>query len=152
MFLDPQTFETDHNRLEAIEKASMRFVTHALCLFRIEAATIYANEGDKQADIGEDITREALDSLGLHKIPVRLFGKIDYKKACYLFHPDYAIRQALFIDSKAEKDAAKARLQVSQTSLIIRQIRQGTNVEVTGTIPKVLVTGGEKFLTTTIFV
>src|SRR3989338_7168361 len=127
MFLDPNTLATNPDRLEAIEKASMRFVTHALCLFRTDAVTIYSSGSDKQADIGEDITREALDSLGVHRIPVRLFGKIDYKKACYFFHPDYALRQALFVDSKAEKDAAKARLQVSQTSMVIRQTRQGSN-------------------------
>ncbi|MBI5568381.1 MAG: SfiI family type II restriction endonuclease [Desulfomonile tiedjei] len=152
MFLDPNTLENDLDRLESIEKASMRFVTHALCLFRLDAATIYSSESDKQADIGENITREALDSLGVHRIPVRLFGKSDYKKACYYFHPDYALRQALFVDSKAEKGSATARVQVSQTSLVVRQTRQGVDVEVPGSIPKVLTVAGENFPTTTIFV
>ena len=55
--------------------------------------------------------------MGVAKIDQRLFGKTDYKRARYLFHPDYAIRQALFIDSKAEKvnGQGTATLQTSQS-------------------------------------
>ena len=50
-------------------------------------------------------------------IPVRLFGKIDYKRATYLFQPEYAVRQALFVDSKAEKIDG-VRTAITQTSML----------------------------------
>ena len=84
------------------------------------------------ADIGEDITREALDRQGIPTIPVRLFGKIDYKRATFLFQPEYAVRQALFVDSKAEKvsGAGTATIQTSQTSMRIRQVRSNEMFDV----------------------
>ena len=96
--------------------------------------------------------REALDAMGVSKIPQRLSGKMDYKRARYLFHPDYAIRQALLVDSKAEKSAPVASVQTSQTSMRIRQIRAHQPVDVQGELPTVLALGGQSFLTTTIFV
>lgn len=152
MFKDPNVLAHEPENLEAIERASLRYVTQALLDFREEARTIFAEESDLQADIGEDITREALDRVGAPRMPVRLFGKIDFKRACYLFHPDYALRQALFVDSKAEKAAAVARVQTSQTSLRIRQVRAGLEVDVEGGLPIVINTGGLSFLTTTILV
>ena len=106
------------------------------------------------ADIGEDITREALDRLGMPTIPVRLFGKIDYKRATYLFQPEYAVRQALFVDSKAEKiDGVRtATIQTSQTSMRIRQIRQRQAVDVAGEMDTIAAVRGGEYLTTTIFV
>jgi hypothetical protein len=69
-------------------------VTQALFDFRAQATEIFAGEKDLAGDMGEDITREALDSMGVSRIGQRLFGKMDYKRARYVFHPDYAIRQA----------------------------------------------------------
>jgi hypothetical protein len=154
MFIDPQSLETDPARLEEIEKASMRLVTYAVYDFRETAADIFANEKDKVADIGEDITREALDRLGVSRIDERLFGKVDYKRARYVFHPEYALRQALFVDSKAEKiaDQTTATLQTAQTSLRIRHTRGGVPVDEAGTLPRVLVTNRASYLTTTIIV
>jgi Type II restriction enzyme SfiI len=154
MFIDPQSLETDPARLEEVEKASMRLVTHAVYDFRETAAYIFANEKDKVADIGEDITREALDQMGVSRIDERLFGKVDYKKARYVFHPEYALRQALFVDSKAEKvaDQTTATLQTAQTSLRIRHTRAGIPVDEAGTLPRVLVTSKASYLTTTIIV
>jgi len=91
MFIDPQSLETDLARLEGIEKASMRLVSHAVYNFRETAEQIFANEKDKVAYIGEDITREALDRMGVSRIDERLFGKVDYKRARYVFHPEYAL-------------------------------------------------------------
>ena len=69
-------------------------------------------------------------------------GKIDYKRARYIFHPEFAVRQAMFVDSKAEKGSpGVARLQVGQTSLIIRQVRAGRAIEVPGRLPAILDTG-----------
>lgn len=101
MLLNPNTLIDDLDRLEEIEKATLRLVVQALYDYREAAIEIFHHESDLAADIGEDITREALDRLGMARIDQRLFGKIDYKRARYLFHPDYAIRQALFVDSKA---------------------------------------------------
>jgi len=80
-----------------------------------------------------------------------LFGKIDYKRARYLFHPDFAIKQALFVDSKAEKTSGRgtAALQTSQLSLIVRQIRANEEIEVHGKLPCII---ENSFITTTIFV
>lgn len=152
MFLDLHTLQKDFDLLERIEKASMRLVTLALVNFKDEAAEIFNNERDKAADIGEDITREALDNIGVSRIPVRIFGKIDYKRARYVFHEDYAVRQALLVDSKAEKTANSARIQVSQLSMEVKQIRQETEIEVPGTLPKIINRNNIDFLTTTIFV
>lgn len=68
MFIDPQSLESNLARLEEIEKASMRLVTQAVLDFRETAALIFKNEKDKVADIGEDITREALDRVGVSRI------------------------------------------------------------------------------------
>lgn len=154
MFIDPDSLAQDLDRLEGIEKASVRLVTQALADFRGTAAEIFRREKDLAADIGEDITREALDRIGVSKIDVRLFGKIDYKRARYVFNKEYAVRQALFIDSKAEKleGQATATLQTAQTSMKIRHIRSRKEVDVPGKLPTVVQTEAGKCLITTIFV
>ncbi len=154
MLIDPNELETELSRLEEIEKASLRLVAQAIYEYRDTAIEIFRHESDLVADIGEDITRESLDRMGVSKIDQRLFGKIDYKRARYLFLPEYAVRQALFIDSKAEKVSGKgtATLQTSQFSMVVLQIRAGESVQVPGKLPKVLNIKNEKFITTTIFV
>ena len=154
MFIDPETLVTNPDRLEGIEKGSIRLVAQAVFEFRKTAAEIFQREKDLEADIGEDITREALDRIGVSKIEVRLFGKMDYKRARYVFNKDYAIRQALFVDSKAEKlsGQATATLQTAQTSLRIRHVRSGRAVDEAGKLPKMIETERGKCLTTTIFV
>lgn len=154
MLIDPTTLAGDLDRLEEIEKASLRLVTQALFDYRKTAAYIFRNETDTVADIGEDITREALDRMGMSRIDQRLFGKTDYKRAAYLFLPDFAVRQALFIDSKAEDGAeGVARIQITQLSMRVRQIRQGKELDIPGSIPTVLtLPTGQQYLSTTIFV
>ncbi len=154
MFIEPDNLENDLARLEEIEKASLRLVTQAVYDFRGTGALIFENEKDLAQDIGEDITREALDRMGVSRIDERLFGKIDYKRARYVFHPEYAVRQALFVDSKAEDIAGQdtATLQMAQTSLRIRQIRGGQIVDEEGKLPRVIKINAAKYLTTTIFV
>jgi hypothetical protein len=152
MFINPSDLEDDLDRLEAIEKASTRLVTQAIYDFRETAAYIFHAEKDLVADIGEDITREALDRIGVSKIDERLFGKIDYKRARYVFHPEYAIRQALLVDSKAEKEEATATIQTAQTSMRIRHIRSGRTTDIEGKLPTVIRTRSANYLTTTIFV
>jgi hypothetical protein len=155
MLIDPRGLRDNLNRLEEIEKASLRLVVQAVYEYRDAALEIFQAEGDLVADIGEDITREALDRLGMSRVDQRLFGKIDYKRARYLFHPDYAVKQALFVDSKAEKVAGQgtATLQTSQFSMTVRQIRNEQYVEQAGKLPTVLQVGTDDFyITTTIFV
>jgi hypothetical protein len=145
----------DLDRLEEIEKATLRLVTQAIDDFSGQAAVIFAAEKDRVADIGEDLTREALDRLGVSKIEQRIFGKMDYKRPRYVFEPAYAVRQAMLVDSKAEAADAQdtATLQTAQTSLRIRHMRSGAPTDEAGTLPAVITTGGGlKLLSTTVFV
>ena len=154
MLINPEELNQNLDRLEEIEKVSLRLVTQAIYDYRITAQEIFREESDLVADIGEDITREAVESLGMPKIDQRLFGKVDYKRACYLFHPDYALKQALFVESKAEKVGGQgtATLQTSQLSMVVRQVRFDRDVEVPGKLPTILTLKGETYLTTTLFV
>jgi hypothetical protein len=154
MLIDPNDLAQDLDKLEGIERESLRLVTQAVLDFREQAVQIFQHERDLVQDIGEDLTREALDRMGVSRIDERLFGKTDYKRARYVFHPDYAVRQALFVDSKAEKlDGRRtATLQTTQTSLRIRQNRAGRGFDEAGTLPPIWETPKGRYLTTTIFV
>ena len=154
MSLDLSTLSSNPHLVESIEKATLRLVVQAVYDFHETAREIFVGERDLVADIGEDITREALDKLGTSIIPARLFGKIDYKRARYVFHPEYSVRQALFVDSKAEKIAGKgtATIQLAQTSMRVRQNRSGQTIDEPGSLPTVFESQGNPFLTTTIFV
>lgn len=154
MLLDPKDLQYDLDRLEEIERVSLRLLTQAIYDYREVALEIFREEGDLVSDIGEDITREALDRLGMSRIDQRLFGKVDYKRACYLFHHDYVIKQALFVDSKAEKVSGQgtATLQISQISMVVKQIRSGQEVSVQGKMPTVITLRESAYLTTTLFV
>lgn len=152
MLLDPFELTKNLDRLEEIEKASLRLVTQSIFDYRDTAVEIFQAEVDLVADIGEDITREALDRVGTSKIDQRLFGKVDYKRARYVFHPEYAIKQALFVDSKAEKDSRTATLQITQLSMVVNQVRANEEVSVPGRLPSILTVRGESYITTTIFV
>ena len=154
MSLEPQSLSNDLGLLEEVEKATLRMVTQAIYDFRNETREFFVHETDLVADIGEDITREALDRMGTSTIPVRLFGKIDYKRARYVFHPEYSVRQALFVDSKAEKveGAGTVTIQTAQTSMSIRQIRANAPVDEPGTLPRILSVQEAYYLVTTVFV
>ena len=154
MTLDLSTIGANPDIIESIEKATLRLVAQAVYDFRESANEIFLGERDLVADIGEDITREALDRLGTSTIPVRLFGKIDYKRARYIFHPEYSARQALFVDSKAERVAGAntATIQLSQTSLRVRQNRAGQEFDEPGSLPTIIESQGDSLLTTRIFV
>ena len=154
MILDPYTLAQNTDALEQIEKATLRMVVQAVYDFRDEAREFFIQAPDLVADIGEDITREAMDRMGTSIIQARLFGKIDYKRARYVFHPEYSIRQALFIDSKAEKAQGEGTvtIQTSQTSMRIRQIHAGVPIDEPGTLPPILQIQDDSYLVTTVFV
>ncbi len=154
MFIEPEELRTELARLEEIEKASLRLVVQAIYDYRETAVDIFQEENDLVADIGEDITREALDKLGMSRIDQRLFGKVDYKRARCIFHPEYTVKQASFVDSKAEKisDQGAATLQTSQFSMKVRQVRGGQAIEVPGEMPPILRVRDENYIITTLFV
>lgn len=154
MRLDPRSLAHDLDLLEEVEKATLRMVTRAIVDFSSESRTIFANEPDKVQDIAEDVTREALDRMSTSIIPVRLFSKLDYKRARFVFFPDFELPQALYVDSKAEavEGQRTVTIQMGQTSMTVHQVRGGAAVSVPGTMPKVLTTPDYDMLTTTVFV
>jgi hypothetical protein len=150
VFTKPRDLQPD--QIEEVEKASLRLVSHAINEFRSTALEIFAKEKDLAQDIAEDITREALDRLSVSRMDLRLFGKIDYKRARYVFHPNHAVRQALLVDSKAEKEHGTSTLQTAQTSLRIKHVRAGVEQDVAGELPTIIESNKGDCLSTTIFV
>lgn len=145
---DLSALSTDE--IEVVEKLTLRWVFQATLDFGMEAHEIFLKSPDDVKDIAEDITRELLDRLPGHNVPQRIFGTVDYKKARYIILPDQTIRQALFVDSKAEKSNATATIQMSQSSMLIRQQRGGREVEEEGSLPKISEYAGRHYLTTTV--
>lgn len=109
---------------------------------------------DRYDYLGEDLTRMALETIGLSRVPgARIFGAIDFKAARYVFLPDFSVEQALFVDSKAEKNSFNnCRIQVTQTSLEVRQLRDGQEIVVPGLVNKIWDSPPHQYITTTIFV
>jgi hypothetical protein len=110
MLIDPKDLQYDLHRLEEIEKASLRLVVQAVLDFRETAVEIFHKERDLPQDMAEDVTREALDRMGVSRIDERLFGKIDYKRARYVFAPEYAVRQALLWIQKQKTSRDRRQL------------------------------------------
>ncbi len=129
----------------------MAMVVQALRDYRDEAATIFREETDLPQDIAEDVLREAVDSLGVSGIRERLYGKVDVKKAVYAFLPE-AHPVALMLDAKAEKRNGDrtATIQMSQTSMRVRQHRSGRLVDEAGHLDTVLTRGDRTLWVVTI--
>lgn len=138
--------------IEDAEKQSLRCLFQAEVDFGYDAAEIFSQSVDEVKDVAEDLTREMLDRFGGYQIAQRIFGNVDYRKARYMVFPDVSIRQALFVDSKAEKACRTATLQMSQLSMSVRQRRGGTVVEQPGKLPPISVYQGLNYLTTTLLV
>jgi hypothetical protein len=130
---DPAALELDE--IERIEKQSLRWLFQAAIDFGFDAWEIFYQSPDDVQDVAEDITREMLDRLGGYQIHRRILGNVDYRKARYVILPEFAIRQGLFVDSKAEKTSRTARLQMSQISMEVRQRRGGVELVVEGRLP-----------------
>ncbi len=137
--------------LERLERAVMEMVVQALTDYQEQAVTIFREEIDLPQDIAEDVTREALGTMGVSGISERLYGKVDYKKAIYAFLPD-AQPVALMLDSKAEKVNGNrtATIQMSQTSMIVKMRRSGHVVEEQGRLEQVIQRGQRDLWTVTI--
>ncbi len=139
-------------QIEEVEKSCLRLVVRAISDFYVHAAKIFLEETDLASDVAEDVTREAMETLGMSRAHIRLYGKVDYKRAAVIFLPDREINVALMIDSKAEKDGNTATIQMSQTSMQIRQLRDRAVVAVDGLLPVVIKRGDVDMQTITIVV
>ena len=84
-------------------------------------------------------------------VSTRVLGTVDYKKARYIILPEHAVKQALFADSKAERTANTMTIQMSQTSMRVRQSRGGHVMDEPGGLPQELVVGQSSFITTNVF-
>lgn len=138
-------------QIEDVERLTLRWMFQALADFGSQAYQVFADSPDKPNDVAEDITREVLDNLPGFNISQRILGAVDYKKARYIILPHQVIRQALFVDSKAERSFRNATLQMSQLSLRVKQRRAGDLVDIPGSLPTVLRANDRDFLTTTMF-
>ena len=138
---------------ERLEQTAMAMVVQALTDYRRQAVTIFREETDLPQDIAEDITREALDSMGLSGWNERLYGKVDFKKAAYVFLPD-AHPVALMVDSKAEKSNGDrtATIQMSQTSMRVRMRRQGVDMDEPGRLEQLITRGDRSLYVVTVVV
>ncbi len=135
--------------VEAVEKLTLRWMFQAVLDFGMEAYEIFLRSPDEVKDVAEDVTRELLDRLPGFNVRQRVFGTVDYKKARYVILPDQITKQALLIDSKAEKDNRTATIQMSQTSMAVRQRRGGIEVDEKGFLPEISEYSDEEYLTTT---
>jgi hypothetical protein len=140
------------NDIERIERLTLRWIFQAAYDFGSEAHEIFRRSRDDVEDVAEDVTRELLDRLPGHNIPRRIFGTVDYKKYRYIILPELLVRQTLFVDSKAEKSANNATLQMSQTSLHVRQKRGDREIDESGLLPSIYNDEGVNLLTTTAFI
>lgn len=144
---DPNTLSLDE--VERIEMLTLRWIFQSVHDFGMEACEVFLKSPDSVKDIAEDITRELLDRLPGFNIQQRVYGTVDYKKARYVILPDETIRQAVFIDSKAEKENRSATIQMSQTSMTIKQRRSGVEISEKGFLPEISTYEGKNYLTTT---
>ena len=139
-------------RIEQIERVALEMVVQALRDYQDQATTIFSEETDHPQDIAEDILRDAVASMGLPELHLRLYGKVDVKKAIYVFGPE-AEPVALMLDVKVEKgSSATAAIQMSQTSMSARMIRSGTAVAHEGGLGEFIERDGHKMLVVTIIV
>lgn len=149
MSIREQLDDLTPNEIEDIEKLTLRWIFQAVLDFGMESHEVFLKSPDDVKDVAEDITRELLDRLPGHNVPQRIFGTVDYKKARYIIMPQQTVRQALFVDSKAEKSGRTATIQMSQTSMFIRQTRAGQDTNEKGLLPEVSEYSGKHYLTTT---
>jgi len=147
---EPSNLSLDE--IEEIEKLTLRWIFQAVLDFGMEAHEIFLNSPDSVKDIAEDITRELLERLPGFNVQQRIYGTVDYKRARYIILPEKTVRQALFIDSKAEKENRSATIQMSQISMRVRQRRGGSAVNEKGFLPEISEYGDKHYLTTTCLV
>lgn len=123
-------------QMELLEQTAFSMVMQALNDYASQAFHIFGEEVDQPQDIAEDVTREAVEAMGLPQLHIRLYGKVDIKKAVYVFLPQ-AYPVALMLDAKAEKPNGNrtATIQMSQTSMRVRMKRRGQVIDEPGRLP-----------------
>lgn len=140
----------DLDSLEMLEEVTLSMVVQALTDYKDKARDIFMAETDLAQDIAEDVTREVLEEMRLPRIDLRLYGKVDVKKAIYVFLPK-AVPVALMLDAKAEKsDDTAATIQKAQTSMCVRMKRAGKIMNEQGTLEKTINRDGKVLQTVTI--
>lgn len=140
----------DLDEIERLEEVAFSMVIQAITDYRDRAASIFKEEKDKPQDIAEDVTRESLDEMRLPRINLRLYGKVDVKKAIYVFLPE-AMPVALMLDAKAEKeDGATATIQMAQTSMHVKMRRAGRIMDKAGLLETTIDRDGRTLQTVTI--
>lgn len=140
------------DQMETLEQTSFSMVTQALTDYASQSVDIFKEEVDQPQDIAEDVTREAIELMGLPQIHMRLYGKVDIKKAVYVFLPE-AIPVALMLDAKAEKPSGSgtATIQMSQTSMRVKMRRQGKVIDEAGKLPSFIERDGRSLYVVTVF-
>jgi len=141
-------------KIEDIEKLTLRWIFSAFVTYASEARKIFALSPDDVQDISEDITLETFGRFVGYPAEARVWSKVDFKRSQWVCLPDNLVRQALLVDTKAEKGAvSNARLQIGQTSMQIRQINgSGDPIEERGALPECMNLEGKLYLTTTILI
>lgn len=129
----------------------MAMVVQAIKDYLPQVSTIFREETDLPQDIAEDVTREAIEAMGLPGLRERLYGKVDVKKAIYVFLPE-AQPVALMLDAKAEKSNGNrtATIQMSQTSMTVKMRRSGVDVAKPGGLEQEIRRGDRAFQVVTI--
>lgn len=115
--------------LEMLERTTFEMVVQALTDYKKQASMIFRKERDDVKDIAEDVTREAIEAMGMSGFHERLYGKVDYKKAIYVFVP-HAEPVALMLDAKAEQSNGSATIQMSQTSMTVQYLNKSSGASV----------------------
>lgn len=138
-------------QIERLERAVMALVGQAIADYREDAVTIFHEESDQPQDIAEDVTREAIDTMGVSSTRDRLYGKVDIKKAIYAFLPE-PVEVALMLDAKAEKKNGDrtATIQMSQTSMRAIMKRAGEVVDEPGKLEEVIKRGDRTYQVVTV--
>ena len=140
------------DEMEILERTAFSMVTQALTDYALAASQIFSEEVDQPQDIAEDVTREAIEAMGLPQLHMRLYGKVDVKKAVYVFLPE-AYPVALMLDAKAEKPNGNrtATIQMSQTSMRVRMKRGGITLDEAGKLPFYIERNGRSLYVVTVF-
>lgn len=143
-------------QIEQIEKQTLRWVVQAILDYNpAEIWDEFRNSPDDADGVAEDVTQECLSRLSGYTLDKRrLYGTVDYRRARYAILPDLIVRQALFVDSKAEKSGGAGRIQINQSSIRVKFKRpDGTVVDVPGGLdPIIKLADGTTYLTATVFV
>ena len=137
--------------IEHLERTVLSLVVQALHDYWTSAVTIFREETDQAQDIAEDITREAIASMGVSGTQDRLYGKVDVKKAIYAFLPE-PTPVALMLDAKAEKHNgdSTATIQMSQTSMQVRLRRRKQDVDEPGKLETAIHRGDRAYQVVTV--